>query len=169
METWRRWQRPWSALLAGSLTLWAGLGRAQTQNPACDPGDPKSCAQAVTEGSPAPYSGVLLTPRRAAIVTVRAEQCREQIALEVGAAQELAQVKLDHAQALRVSDQEAHTAELQAMQKGWEDYEERFGPRWYDHPALWVTVGVGLTVALIAGAVAVLRALQPNQPLVIAP
>lgn len=155
------WLDIWSALLAASLvTLYAARGAAQTPDKACDPNDPKSCVQALTEGQAAPFSGMLLTLRRAAKLGVAAEGCQERVDLAIQREQELAQVKFQGLQQLR--DNDRLTAQLQAdlLHKKIAEQTENLPPRWYERPAFVTIVTAAVTVGVLAMSVKAVQALK---------
>jgi hypothetical protein len=150
------WRDTWSVLLAGSLTLCAARGAAQTPDAACDPNDPKSCVQPLSVGQAAPFAGLLLTPRRAAKLGVMAGECQARVDLGVEREQELAQVKLQGLQQLRDNDKQAAQLQIDLLTRRMAD----LAPRWYEHPA-FVAVLTGLTtVAVLALSVKTVQALK---------
>ena len=150
----------WSASLAGSLTLWAAPGAAQTPDKACDPNDPKSCVQVVTEGQPAPFAGMLLTPRRAAKLGVMAEGCQDRVDLATQREQELAQVKLQGAQQLRENDRQAAQLQIDLLNKRLAEQVETLPARWYERPAFVAVVSALATTAVLALSVKTVQALK---------
>lgn len=156
-----RWHSPsiWSALLV-SLTLWAAPGAAQTVDKACDPSDPKSCVQALMEGQPAPFTGLLMTGRRAAKLGVLAEGCQDRIALATGEIRELSQIQLQGLQAMRQNDKETTKLQTDLLMERLKGAEELFSPRWYERPAFVAILTVVLTVATLAVAVKTIQVLK---------
>jgi len=156
-----RWHSPsiWSALLA-SLTLYAAPGAAQTPDKACDPSDPKSCVQAIAEGQPAPFTGLLMTGRRAAKLGMLAEGCQDRIDLMVGEIKELSQVQLQGLQAMRQNDKDTAKLQTDLLMERLRGAEELFSPRWYERPAFVAALTAVLTVATLAVAVKTVQVLR---------
>lgn len=156
-----RWHSPsiWSALLV-SLTLWAAPGAAQTVDKACDPSDPKSCVQAITEGQPSPFTGILMTGRRAAKLGVLAEGCQDRIDLAVGGIKELSQVQIQGLQAMRQNDKETSKLQTDLLIQKLKGAEEFYSPRWYERPAFVAVLTTVLTVATLAVAVKTVQVLK---------
>jgi len=156
-----RWHSPsiWSALLV-SLTLWAAPGAAQTADKVCDPSDPKSCVQAIAEGQPAPFTGLLMTGRRAAKLGMLAEGCQDRIDLMVGEIKELSQVQLQGLQAMRQNDKDSSKLQTDLLMERLRGAEELFSPRWYERPAFVAVLTTVLAVATLAVAVKTIQVLK---------
>ena len=152
------WRKFWSALLAASIVLAPRLVQAGEKR--CDPKDEKSCVQAVTEGELVPFSGQLMTHRRAAKLVTTTEQCADERALDLEEAHELHQIQLNLLKQQRENDEASHKLQLDLMMKRMQQMEDTLGPEWYEHPAFVATVSVVLTVAVFAAAVKTVEALQ---------
>lgn len=153
------WRRLWNVSLVCSVTtLFATSAWAGEKH--CDPKDPKSCVQAVSEGETVPFPGQLMTHRRAAKLVTTTEQCSDERALDLEEANELHQIQLNLLEQQRKNDQDAAKLKLDLMMKRMEQMEEELGPKWYEHPAFVSTVSVVLTVAVFIGAVKTVEALQ---------
>lgn len=150
MMTWRFWLALLSVLLAASLSHGA--------EPICDPQDPESCVVSIREGSPAPYTGVLLTPKRSAKITADLEAWPKRLQDAVGESREVAQKEIDRLTQLRNSDRVAYDQRVEIMRLGMEDYKARYAPQWYKHPALWYSLGVLTAVGIVVVSVDVLEA-----------
>lgn len=150
------WRSIWSASLAASLTLCAARGATQTPDRACDPADPKSCVQAVTEGQVVPFTGVLMTLRRAAKLGVAAEGCQERVELAVEREQELAQVKLLGERQLRENDRQTSQLQVDLLQRRMAE----LAPAWYERPAFVAPLTAALTVAVLVLSVKTVQALR---------
>jgi hypothetical protein len=146
-----------SALLVGSVLLCCDTAAGQEP---CNRDHPDGCV-ILAVGKQAPFSGMLLNVRRASDLTVRAEMCQERIDAAVDEERERAVVKLQAEKDRRVSDKDACTIKLSAMRSGMEAYEAAFAPHWYEHPVIWFAVGVGLTIATIAGSVEIIDKTRP--------
>jgi len=156
-----RWLNIWSALLAASLlTLWAVQGAAQTAEAVCDPNDPKSCVQGLTVGQPAPFTGMLLTYKRAAKLGVLAEGCQERVDLSVLREQEVAQVKLLGEQQLRENDQKISQLQQDLLKKRLQEQAEELPPHWYERPAFVTIITAAVTVGVLAMSVKAVQALK---------
>ena len=154
-----RWRSIWNVLPV-SLALWVAPGYAQTADRVCDPADPKSCVQVVTEGQPAPFSGVLMTGRRAAKLGVLAEGCQDRLDLAVDAAKELAAIQVRGIQAMRQNDVDSGKFQRDLLLKKLQDAEELYSPRWYERPAFAATVTAVVTVAVLAISVKTVQVLK---------
>lgn len=115
----------------------------------CDPQDQKSCVQPLVEGEVAPFTGQLLTPRRAAKLAVDAGSCKEATAIEVGHVEETWELKLNTEQRLRKNDQDAHQLEVDLLMKRMAQMEETLAPHWYERPVFVATVSVVLTIGAV--------------------
>ena len=156
-----RWLDIWSALLAISLlTLCAARGAAQSPEAACDPGDPKSCVQGLTVGQPAPFTGMLLTYRRAAKLGVLAEGCQDRVDLGIQREKEIADVRLLGEQQLRENDRKVSQLQLDLLRKRLQEQVEELPPRWYERPAFVTIVTAAVTVGVLAMSVKAVQALK---------
>lgn len=149
--------KTWPALLSALLA--ASSARAE---PHCDPDDVESCMQAVAVGEKAPFTGVLLTPRRAAIATVTAEQAARRTQQEVDLATKLLQIDLQAERDKRANDKSSFDDKLRSQRDAMDLYKQRFGPKWYDNDALWYGVGVVSALAMVLITVEVMEARRPN-------
>lgn len=122
----------------------------------CDPEDPESCVQIVAAGEEVPFAGALMTFRRAARLTVAAEQCDDLRALDLGEAHELHQIQLKAMQDQRDADAETHELQLGLYQQR----EEELAPVWYEHPIFVAGVSIALTALVFVGAVETVKALK---------
>ncbi len=128
----------------------------------CDPEDASDCVEYLLPSQPAPFGGMLLGPRRAATITVKAEQCDERTKDATDEQRELGEVKLQAEKDGRASDNVASAQKLDFALKAMEDYKERYGPKWYEHPAIWYALGIVTAVAITAGAVEVISKTRPT-------
>lgn len=159
------WQLSLRALLAASILLIpaTALGDATGVGKlVCDPDDPQSCVQPVKAKAPAPFTGLLLSKRRAAIVTAKAEKCDEHVALARSEAQELGARALRLEQDQRASDARTSEDKIKASDDALETYKARFAPKASDHPLLWLSIGVALTALAIGTSIAALEARNPT-------
>lgn len=140
------WLLLWSVFLANP---------AKADSKRCDPKDPKSCVQYVSEGERVPFAGQLLTLRRAAIVTSKLERCEVAMSLALEEAQELASIDLELEKKLRANDKHFWSLEKKLLQESLERARAR---GWTESPALWAIVGSAATVAALIGAVQVIDA-----------
>ena len=115
----------------------------------CDPVDQKSCEQPLLEGEVAPFSGQLLTPRRAARLAVEAGSCKEATAIEVERVADVWQLRLETEQRLRKNDQDAHQLEVDLLMKRMAQMEEALSPHWYERPVFVATMASVVTVATV--------------------
>lgn len=123
----------------------------------CDPTDPKDCIEYIIRGTPAPYNGMLAGPRRAARLTVKAEQCDERLKDAVAEEREAGAVKLGAERDRRASDREVADMKIEVLRRAL--------PGWRVPPELWyvlgVVTGIVAVAASVAGAVAVIDATRP--------
>lgn len=119
----------------------------------CDPADPKSCVQPLLEGERAPFTGQLLTGRRAALLAVRADQADERTQLKLAEAEALWQVKLD----LAATKHQIQLDGARTEARLWQQNAEQQIPPWYAHPAFVATVAgvVGLVVGVLSTRLAI--------------
>lgn len=154
------WRSIWSGLLVSGITLYAARGASQTPDRVCDPNDPKSCVQALTEGQAAPFPGMLLTYRRAAKLGVMAEGCQDRIDLAIQREQEIAQIKYQGIQQLRENDKQMGQMQVDLLNKRLAEQAEILPPRWYERPAFVVVVSSLTTVAVLALGVKTVQVLK---------
>jgi hypothetical protein len=133
---------------------------AQALPKSCDPDDPKSCVQPLMEGEPAPFSGQLMTGRRAAKLAVLAGGCQDRVDLAVGETRELGTIDLNAEKALRASDQAAFQLQKDLLMRRMAEMEDTLAPRWYERPAFVAAVTAVVTVAVLAVSVKTVQALK---------
>ena len=146
----------WSALLVASLV--SGTGYASDK--VCDPKDAKSCIQPVSEGDTVPFSGQLVTHRRAAKLVANLEQCNEEKALSLEEAAALFQVKLDLANEQRLNDGKFHKMQMELMVKRMGQMADDLSVPWYQSPPFVAVSSVLLTGAVFVVAVKTVEALR---------
>lgn len=147
-----------SLVLVLSLVLAPRLSFAGDKH--CDPQDRLSCVQTVTEGVVVPFSGQLMTHRRAAKLVGTTEQCNDARALDLEEAHELFQIQLDLLKKQRANDQEAAKLKLDLMTKRMQQMEKELSPEWYERPVFVASVAVMLTVGVFMAAVKTVEALK---------
>lgn len=103
--------------MIGTLLIISVLSTPPTLPSACDPEDKASCVQPLIEGEEAPFSGQLLTPRRAAKLGVRASSADERVKLAVEETVELWTIKLESERALRANDNAANATKIDLLTK----------------------------------------------------
>jgi hypothetical protein len=148
-------------LVAGSLLL-TGTAAAEDQAKACDPSDSKDCIEHVIQGTRAPFTGMLVGPRRSAVMTVKSQQCDARTKAAVREATELGEVKLQAEKDRRANDSDTNKQKIIIMRQGMEAYKQRFGPKWYKHPALWFSIGVVAAAGVMAASVAIIDKTRPS-------
>ena len=151
------WRGLLSALLAGSVLLCCDTAAGQEP---CSKEHPEGCV-ILSAGKAAPFSGMLLSVRRASDLTVRAEMCQERIDAAVEEERERGEIKLQAEKDRRANDKDTFTLQLTTMRSGMEAYKEAFAPHWYEHPVIWFAVGAGLTILTIAGSVEIIDKTRP--------
>jgi hypothetical protein len=117
----------------------------------CHAGDPKKCTMYVPANAPAPYSGILYTPRLAATQAVRAAGCKDEIDLAVKREQDVAATKKRGDDRLHKIDLGTKDKEIKILEDALEDA----GPSWYSHPAFVIPVTVAATLGAVAATVAI--------------
>lgn len=120
--------------------------------PNCDPQDPQSCVTILMEGDTAPFSGQLLTHRRAAKLVVLAEGCQARLDLKIQELREISDIRLRGEAAKRENDQQHFQLKLDLLQKALSEAQNASVRRWYEHPLVWVGVGAaGALGAILVG------------------
>lgn len=148
--------------------VWAiGVGIALTAIPAvclgdrhCDPDDPQSCVQALSQGQVAPFAGQLMTHRRAARLVVAYERCEDLRAMDLEEAHQLHQIQLDLIESKRKNDFATAKMQIDLMRQRIQDLEAEATPAWYEHPAFVAGVAALGTVLIFAGAVKTVEVLR---------
>lgn len=138
------------------VTPSVALSAPPSLQPACDPQDSRSCVQPLLEGEAAPFTGQLLTPRRAAKLAVKAGQCKERIRLETTRISNLLLVDLEAERAKRTNDAKHHQLQLDLMKARLVEASQR---EWYEHPVLVAAFAVAATSLVYVGAVKTVEAL----------
>jgi len=147
------WLVTWSAFL-GSTSF------AQSLPKSCDPDDPKSCVQHLLEGDVAPFTGQLMSNRRAAKLVVSAGGCQEKLDLVVEREKALALIALEGEKALRASDQVGAQLQKDLLLKRMSEMEEALAPRWYERPSFVSAVTAVVSIAILAVSVKTVQALK---------
>lgn len=144
---------------------WASptLSVAQTEPTlpkACSPEDPQDCVQPLIEGETSPFTGQLLTLRRAARLAVQAGGCQERVDLERQRVKEIWGLKLDSEQQLRENDAYTHKMKEDLLMKRMAQMEEILAPRWYEKPIFVAALTVAGCVAMYVASVETVKALK---------
>lgn len=139
-----RWLFFWSVFLGSSL-VWAAPPRLPAK---CDPNDNKSCVQYLFKGEVATFDGLLMTPRRAARLGVRAGQCDERVETSVVESNELWEIKLDLEHQKRTNDSEATQDRMDFLK----DQLAKAAVPFYKEPMFVATVTVVVVGAIFIGA-----------------
>lgn len=129
----------------------------------CSPDDPKDCVQPLLEGEAAPFSGQLLTPRRAAKLAVEAGSCQERVEIETQRVTDRLQLQIDLQKSLRANDRQAHELQLDLLKKRLEQAEEILSPRWWERPAFVIPTTVVLTVGAVVLATWIVDSATPGR------
>ncbi len=142
------------------VTLLAAPVSAQTTHTKqCDPDDAKSCVQPILVGEEAPFSGQLLTFRRAAKLAVKAGQCKERVQLAQDEARELAQIEVKTLESILENRQQSHEVQLDLMKRRMEELENSLVAPWYERPAFVLPVSVLGTIGVMTLSVKTLQIL----------
>lgn len=107
-------------------------------------------------GEVVPFSGQLMTNRRAAKLVVTTEQCEDWRALDLEEAHELHQIQLQMVEEQRENDIKTHEMQLDLYRQR----EAELAPVWYEHPVFVAGTSVILTVALFSLAVKTVESLR---------
>jgi len=151
-----RYQASLALVVTLILTRMASAG-PPTLDPACDPNDAQNCVQPLLAGEEAPFTGQLLTPKRAVKLAVEAGQCKERIALAVQRAHALLNIDLQAERDKRSNDTRHHQLQLNLLNRRLDDALQR---HWYEHPLVIAALSVAATTAVYAGAVKTVDALR---------
>lgn len=127
--------------------------------PVCDPGDPDSCVTYVLKGQQAPFTGQLLSNKRAAVLAVKAGGCSARLKLEIDREQALFQAKLTLEQRLRAIDTQSRDQQIKILQERLEDLSS--GPPWYSRPPFVVAVTVVAMSLTLWGSIEAMKAMAP--------
>lgn len=119
----------------------------------CDPKDSKNCVQPLMEGESAPFSGQLMTFRRAAHLAVQAGQCSERVDIAVNETKELMSIDLNLQKALRENDAKAWAVQKDLLLDRINVLTAEAERHWYEHPALWAVIGAAVTTGVFYGAI----------------
>ncbi|UCF48592.1 MAG: hypothetical protein JSU89_15735 [Myxococcales bacterium] len=121
----------------------------------CSPQDPDSCVYLIDRGEPAPFTGHLITYRRAAELVVAYDNCQTVAGLRVAEEQAICRAKLARSAADRESLGEAHLRQLDVLQRRLEAIE---GPQpWWQKPGAIVMVAVAGMLTGVAGGIYLTR------------
>jgi len=143
------------------LSFWNAL-LAQTHPKTCDPKDNRSCVQPLMEGEEAPFFGQLLTPRRAARLAIKAEQCQTRIDLSVQETKQLYEFDLDLARQLRANDRQAAEMQKKILSEELARAHEAAETNFLDHPVTWMIIGGALVGAAVGIATAIISETRPQ-------
>ena len=138
-----RWLSFWSVFLGSSL-VWA----APRLPSKCDPNDSKSCVQYLFKGEAATFDGLQMTPRRAAKLGVRADQCDERVGTAAAESDELWEIKLSLEQQKRDNDGEAAQDRVDFLK----DQLAKAAVPFYKEPMFVATVTAVMVSAIFIGA-----------------
>ena len=129
------------------------LGGPPSLEGTCDPKNPKECVQPLLEGEQAPFSGQLLSTRKAIKLFQLVESCKEQTAIEVERVSGLARVDLDLTKKLRDIDRDSYDAQMTLLQERLKEAKALQGAPWYESPLFVATVTVVVTSVVFFGAI----------------
>jgi hypothetical protein len=106
----------------------------------CDPADSGSCVYRLEQGEVAPWTGYLITYRRAAELVVAVDRCHAMAGLRVNTEQAICRAKLARSAADREALAKAHVQQIDALQR-------RIGASegsepWWHRPSAIVMVGI---------------------------
>jgi len=118
--------------------------------PVCEGED---CAVHLARGDPAPYAGMLLSTKLAIDQATKAHDTDEMIAAAVERAEAIARDDLDLAREKRANDLRTHALEKDLLSNRLLEAHNASTRSWYEHPALWYTLGFITGVAATSAAV----------------
>lgn len=154
----QRWITAAIVIAATAIAYLTYMGQARAVEGAtglCSPRDPDSCVYLLERGERAPFTGHLITYRRAAELVVAWDNCHAVAGLRVAEEQAICRAKLARSAADRRSLAEAHLRQLDVLQRRLEAVAEPV-PWWRRAgPVLTAAVVGALTGA--AGAAYLLR------------
>lgn len=122
---------------------------ARGQTKICDPEKPDHCSQPLKKGDTAPFGGQLYTPKLAIDQATKAHDCDEVVEIEVGAAVEPIQLKLEAEKSLRAIDSREWAAKNDLLKERLQEAHSAAERSWYENPMVWFTVGVITTLGAV--------------------
>lgn len=122
----------------------ASSASAQTYEKQCDPKDSTSCVLPLVEGESAPFTGQLMTFRRAAKLAVMSGQCSARIKLATEETTEVLELQINLQKSLRANDAEVWKLKEDLFRKRIDAVEAISSRHWYEHPVVWAIVGAGV-------------------------
>jgi len=142
------------------LSIFCLIPRTAFSQKICDPDDGKSCVTPIVEGEPAPFSGQLLSARKAAKLAVLAGGCQERIDLAVDREKSLYELRLAGERALRDSDRVGAKLKEDLLLRRMAEMEQILTPPWYERPAIVSAVTAVASIAVLAVAVKTVQTLK---------
>ncbi len=136
-------------LVLGVLLALPELAAAQIH---CDPDDSSKCSAPLSKGTPAPYSGQLLTAKLAIDLGFKADECEVRTKLEIGYAKKQAQLELKYEQSTRKNDTAAHVLEMAAMESDRDRWKKHADVPFYEKPLFVAVLTAVLVTAVFVGA-----------------
>ena len=143
-----------------TVTLTNAPGYAQTENRQCDPNDPKSCVQGLTEGQQAPFTGLLLTPKRAAKLAVMAEGCQAKIDIMLEEAKETEKARFQNVTTILKNNLDSFNFQKDLLLQRLKDAKELYSPDWYEKPAFVAGTTAIITVGILVLSVKTIQVLK---------
>jgi hypothetical protein len=148
-------------LCALAIVLSSSLARAQS-NPdllqyalECDGENFSMCAQPLLKGEKAPFDGQLLTPELAISLSQRAMAFDSQLEIELERSQKLHDIEMNYQRDISNLDKEASKKQIKLLEKR---LNEVVKIPWYQKPAFVAITSCVATVAVVIGAVFVIKA-----------
>ena len=114
----------------------------------CDPNDPTKCALQLEMGSPAPFTGQLLTPNLALDLSLKANTCDERLQLELKYQKALFNIDLNLEKQLRKNDEIHYKRENALLTKRLE--EAHYRP-FYEHPIFVAAITAAVVLLTVYG------------------
>lgn len=138
---------------------WASAAGAQNRyKKLCDPKQPKHCAQAVLQGERVPFDGQLYSKELAVVQSERANTCDTRLEVELSRATGQFRAEINYQDKLQRVEKELAAEKLRLWEIRYQEALAAAERRWYEHPVIWIGLGIVGTVAAVWGGVAVIEA-----------
>jgi hypothetical protein len=147
----------WFVLAIVTASFCALPVTAQASQKQCDPDMPDHCAQPLTKGEMAPFSGQLLTPELAIDLGQKADGCDVRVKIESNRVQKLAEIDVTLARRLLEIERDAARRQVDLLTERLKEAED---VSFYERPVFVATVAVVATIAVVAVTAYGLNAVQ---------
>lgn len=144
-------------VILGTIAIWGPVEAFPEGTPADMTWEAQNAPVRLDAGERAPFDGLLVPIKLAASLMAKVESCDQRIELVRQERTELAELEVDFCRNLREADQESHAMRVQVLEQALAEAV----PAWWEHPAVWLGVGIVGAIALVAGSVSILGATRP--------